>query len=121
VASRVCPKCNAILSAGVVAAFSNGIECPNCHTQLELSSPGRMLSAWAGMAAGYLAWRVTRGGPGILGAVAPLLYAVLSFGFVSALVVMMTGDLGPAPESPAVETSLAGGHAAPAAHSGGHH
>ena len=114
-ASRVCPKCNTSVSAGVVAALSDGIECPNCHTRLEVSSPGRMLAAWAGMAAAWIAWRVTRGGPGILGAAEPLLFAVLAFGAVSALVVMFTGDLRPAPELPAVETAPAAGHG------GGHH
>ena len=29
------------------------------------------LAAWAGLAAGYVAWRLTRGGPGALGASLP--------------------------------------------------
>jgi hypothetical protein len=110
VASRVCPKCSANISAGIVAAYSDGIECPNCHTRLEVSAPGRTLDAWAGMAAAWIAWRFTRGGPGILGAVEPLLFAVLAFGAVSALVVIFTGDLCPAPELSTVEAVSATGH-----------
>jgi hypothetical protein len=120
VASRVCPKCNASISAGVIAAFSDCIECPSCHTRLEVNSAGRMLAAWAGMAAAWIAWRVTRGGPGILGGAEPLLFAVLAFGAVSALVVMFTGDLRPALELPPVEAAPAAGHG-PAAHGGAHH
>jgi hypothetical protein len=79
-----------------------------------------MLDAWAGLAAGYLTWRATSGGPGILGAVEPLLFAVLAFGAISALVVMAAGNLRPAPEAPAaVEAAPAAGHGH-ASH-GGHH
>jgi hypothetical protein len=121
VASRICPKCNAQVPAGIVTALSYGLVCPSCHTRLEVSSAARMLAAWAGMAAGYLAWLVSRGGPGPLGGALPLLYAVLAFGVVSALVTIFAGDLRIAPEPPPVE-------AAPAAHGhdshgsgGGHH
>jgi hypothetical protein len=102
-----------------VAAFSEGMECPHCHARLEVSPASRALAAWAGLAAGYLAWRMTRGGDGILGGALPLLYAVLAFGIVSALAVMLSGDLGLAPEAPAVAAPPAGhGHDA---HGGGHH
>ena len=102
------------LPGGIIAAYSNGIECPNCHTRLEIGTISRYLGAWAGLAAAWLSWRFTRGEGGILGGALPLLYAVLSFGVVSALVVMLSGDLRPAPEPPRVE-------AAPAAHGHGSH
>lgn len=117
-ASRVCPKCNAQVSAGIVAAFSEGLECPSCHTRLEVNPAARMLAAWAGLMAGWVAWRVTRGGPGILGGVLPLLYALLAFGVVSALATISAGDLRIAPELPPVEA--AAGHDAHG-HGGGHH
>ena len=118
-ASRVCPKCNAQVSAGAVVALSDGIECPGCHTRLEVSSPGRMIGAWAGMAAALLAWSVTRGGPGPLGGSLPLLFSVLAFGVVSALVTMLAGDLRVAPELPPVEAAPAASHGH--GHGGGHH
>ena len=123
-ASRVCPKCNAQVPAGAVAAFSEGIECPNCHTRLEVNSAARMLAAWAGMAAGYLAWLVSHGRPGPLGGALPLLYAVLAFGVVSALVTILAGDLRVAPELPPVETAPAAAHGHghdSHGHGGGHH
>ncbi len=115
-ASRACPKCNTQVPGVALAAFSNGIECPGCHTLLEVSPVARMLAAWLGLAAGYLAWRLTRGEPGLLGAALPLLYALLAFGIVSALGTILAGDLRIAPEPPPA--------AAPASahgHGGGHH
>jgi len=107
VASRVCPQCMGKVPGAAVAAFSDGVECPGCHARLEVSPASRMLAAWAGLAAAWVAWRVTRGGGGILGAALPLLYAVLAFGIVSALAVIFSGDLRPAPEAPPAEAAPA--------------
>ena len=121
-ASRVCPKCNAHVSAGPVAAYSDGIECPGCHTRLEVNPAARMLAAWAGLAAGWVAWRVTRGGPGPLGGSLPLLYSVLAFGVISALATMLAGDLRIAPELPPVEAVPAASHGHDAhGHGSSHH
>jgi hypothetical protein len=98
------------VSGGAIAAFSDGVECPGCHARLEVSPASRMLAAWAGLAAGWVAWRVTRGSGGILGAALPLLYAVLAFGIVSALAVIFSGDLRPAPEPPPAEAAPAASH-----------
>jgi hypothetical protein len=108
------------IPGGMLAAYSNGIECPNCHTRLEVGSISRYLGAWAGIAAGYVAWRLTRGQAGIMGGALPLLYAVLAFGFVSGIIVMLSGDLRPAPEPPPVTVSASPGHGGHGAH-GGHH
>jgi hypothetical protein len=122
-ASRVCPKCHASISAAAVVAKSDSIECPNCHTRLEGTAPGRMLGAWAGMAAAFLAWSVSHGGPGPLGGALPLLYAVLAFGAVSALVTMLTGDVKIAPELPVAAAPAHGhdSHGHGASHGGGAH
>lgn len=119
-AGRVCPQCMGKVPAGGVAAFSDGVECPNCHARLEVSPASRMLAAWAGLAAAWVAWRITRGGSGILGGVLPLLYAVLAFGIVSALGVIFSGDLRPAPEAPPAEAAPAASHG-DSATAGGHH
>jgi hypothetical protein len=109
------------LPGGIIAAYSNGIECPNCHTRLEVGTISRYLGAWAGLAAGYLAWRFTHGEGGILGGVLPLLYAFLAFGVVSGLIIMLSGDLRPAPEPLPVQAAPAAhGHDAHSA-TGSHH
>ena len=122
-ASRVCPKCHAQISGARVAAYSDGMECPNCHTRLEGTFPGRTLGAWAGIVAAFLAWEVSHGGPGPLGGALPLLYAVLAFGVVSALVTMLTGDVAIAPELPVATVPAHGhdSHGHGASHGGGHH
>ena len=109
-ASRVCPQCMRKVPGAAAAAFSDGVECPGCHARLEVSPASRMLAAWAGLAAGWVAWRVTRGGSGILGGALPLLYAVLAFGIVSALAIILSGDLRPAPEAPPAEAAPAASH-----------
>jgi hypothetical protein len=103
--------------AGIVAAFSDGVDCPHCHARLEVSPITRMLAAWVGLAAGWLAWRVTRGGSGLLGGVLPLFWAVLAFGIVSPLVTIFSGDLRPAPEPPPIEAAPVATHG----HGGAHH
>jgi hypothetical protein len=83
-----------------------------------------MLGAWAGLAAGYLAWLFTHGGSGPLGASLPLLYALLAFGAVSAIVTIVAGDLRLAPEPPPVTAAPAHGHGGGHghdSHGGGHH
>jgi hypothetical protein len=117
VASRICPQCMGKVPAAGVAALSDGVECPNCHARLEVGPGSRMLAAWAGLAAGFLAWRLTRGANGMLGGVLTVAYAVLAFGFVSAFVVMLSGDLRPAPAAPVPEAAPAASHG----HSGSHH
>jgi hypothetical protein len=80
-----------------------------------------MLAAWTGLAAGYLAWRMTRGGPGILGGVLPLFYALLAFGIVSALGSILAGDLRVAPALPPMDSPPAVGHGHDTHGHGGHH
>jgi hypothetical protein len=55
----------------------------------------------AGLAAGAVAWQLSSGSAGDLGAVLPTLYAFLAFGIVSPLVLMFTANLRNAPAIPA--------------------
>ena len=99
-------------------------------SQLSHSARGQLVRpdargvGWAWLEA-FVAWSITRGGPGPLGASLPLLYAVLAFGVVSALTTMLTGDVLVAPELPPAAAPAAGhghdahGHAP--SHGGGHH
>lgn len=100
-------------------ALSNGMECPNCHTRLEAASGGRIVGSFAGLAAGWVVWRLTSGLGGPLGDVLPVLYAVLAFGIVSATVLAFSGGLEPAPAAPVVDAAAASSHGTN--HGGGHH
>jgi hypothetical protein len=114
-ANRACPKCGNTVPAGEVLAFSNGMDCPHCHTRLESASGGRILSSFVGLAAGWLVWRLTSNLGGPLGDVLPVLYAVLAFGTVSAIVLAFSGGLEPAPAAPVVDAAAA------SSHGGSHH
>ena len=86
-------------------------------------SGSRTISTLAGLAAGAIAWRLSAGSPGDLGAVLPTLYAFLAFGIVSPLVLMFTANLRNAPAIPVPEPAHApcfAGHGA-GGHGGGHH
>jgi DNA-directed RNA polymerase subunit RPC12/RpoP len=118
VAVRICPHCKTEISAPEAAARSNDILCPKCGTRLEVSPGSRTISSLAGLVAGAIAWRLSSGSTGDLGAVLPTLYAFLAFGIVSALAVMFMANLRNAPAAPAAEPAHA---PSPAGHGGGHH
>ena len=115
-AVRICPHCKTEISAANAAAYSNSIECSQCKARLEVAPGSRTISSLCGLAAAAIAWHLSSGASGDLGAVLPTLYAFLAFGVVSALVVMFTGNLSNAPALAATEpVQSAGGHG------GGHH
>ena len=120
-AISTCPHCKTEISAAVAAAYSNDIECTKCKARLEVAAGSRTISSFCGLAAAAVAWKLSSGSAGDLGAVLPTLYAFLAFGGVSALVVLLTANLSNAPALPASEpVHEAGSHSA-AGHSGGHH
>jgi hypothetical protein len=121
VAARMCPHCKAEITAAKVAAYTNGVDCPNCGTRLEVATGSREISTLTGLAAGAIAWRLASGSTTDLGGVLPTLYAFLAFGIVSPLVLMFTANLRNAPALPVPEPVHAdGGHGA-GGHDGGDH
>jgi DNA-directed RNA polymerase subunit RPC12/RpoP len=117
VAIRICPHCKAEITAANAAANSNSIECPQCKARLEVAPASRTISTLCGLAAAAIAWRLSSGSAGDLGAVLPTLYAFLAFGVVSPLVLMFTANLCNAPELPSPEPA----HMADAHGASGHH
>lgn len=112
-AIRICPLCMGKVPAGDAAAYSNTIACPNCRKPLEVSRPSRLITTFIGLLAAFIVYRFTRGQEGMLGWVLPLVYAVLAWGIVSALLLMLTADLRIRAEPPYAEVVSApgaGGH-----------
>ncbi len=99
-AIRACPLCLARLSPGQVVAFSDGMECPGCKSQLEVSTGSRLLATTLGLLAGALVWRLTRASRGMLDWVLPMVYAFLAFSVVAPLFLMATADLRLKPAGP---------------------
>jgi hypothetical protein len=117
VAVRICPHCKAEITAAIAAAYSNSIECPQCKARLEVAPGSRTISTLCGLAAAAIAWRLSSGSGGDLGAVLPTLYAFLAFGIVSPLVLMFSANLCNAPALP----SAGPAQAADAHGAAGHH
>lgn len=114
-AARNCPHCGTEIPFGMVAAFSNGIDCPKCKARLELGPGARTLSSACGLVAGAIVWRISKNSSGYLAGVLPTLYAFLAFGIVSPLVLMFTASLQNAPVVEVPEAAAGAGHG-----SGGH-
>jgi hypothetical protein len=75
-----------------------------------------MPSSFLGLFAGWLAWWLTRNSTGVLGDVLTEVYAVLAFGIVSALVLMLTADLRLAPAAPPVNQVPSAAHSPTPSH-----
>jgi hypothetical protein len=114
-AIRKCPACLTTASIGAVAAHSDDFVCAGCSQHLHVAEASRVLASTAGIAAGYFALGAAPPPYSTLGWAVPVLFALLAYGCVSALMLMATADLQliPAPAQPAAA-------AEPAAH-GGHH
>jgi DNA-directed RNA polymerase subunit RPC12/RpoP len=112
-AIRVCPVCGKEIPASSVVALTNGLECPHCHSRVEVSDGSRMLPTWIGLVAAYLVGRLSSNAGGPVGFALPELYAILTFGIVTPLALMLTAKLDVAPTPPATA------EAHPAQH--GHH
>jgi hypothetical protein len=121
VAARMCPHCKAELSAANVVAYTNGVDCPKCGMRLEVTSGSRTIATLCGLAAAAMAWRVSSGSPGDLGAVLPTLYAFLAFGMVSPLVLIATANLRNAPAFPVPEPVYAASSHGSSGHDGADH
>jgi hypothetical protein len=92
-AIRKCPACLTTASMGVVAAQSNDFVCAGCGQHLEVSEASRVLAATAGIAGGYFALGAAPSLHSTLGWAVPVLFALLAYGCISALVLMATADL----------------------------
>ena len=109
-------------------ALSDGMECPHCHTRLEVAGGSRMIATTVGLILAWLVYWVTRESTNILGFALPVLLSFLAFGIVSPLVLMFTANLRNAPLIPVGEQAHdhgaashgSAGHDA-GGHGGGHH
>jgi hypothetical protein len=121
VAARMCPHCKVEINAANVVAYTNGVDCPKCGTLLEVTSGARTIATLCGLGVAAIAWRLSSGSTTDLGAVLPALYALLAFGIVSPLVMMLTANLRNAPALPAPEPAHAASGHGTIDHDGGEH
>jgi hypothetical protein len=114
-AIRKCPVCLTTAPMGTAVAYSDDFVCAGCGQHLEVSEASRVFASAAGIVAGYFAIHAAPPSYSTLGWAAPILYALLAYGGISALMLMFTADLRliPASAPPAA--------AEPAAPHGSHH
>lgn len=121
-AVRQCPYCMAKVPATHVVARSNDLVCPGCQRPLEISPVSQSLAVSAGLISSAFIAGVTmdvgrmHANATLIWAL-PAVYAVVIFGGVTPLMLMLTADLRlKSLESPLSSDSLE----APAERSGGH-
>ena len=91
--NRACPLCFVKVPRSPVLMRSDELECPSCHTPLELSRSSRVLGGVAGLVAAYILVRLaldsSPGAAWFLSVVA----GVLGYGFGSALFLYVLSDV----------------------------
>jgi uncharacterized protein YbaR (Trm112 family) len=91
--NRVCPLCFAKVPRTLVLTRADELACPSCHAPLELSRSSRVLSALAGLCAGFAAAHIVLHGSTTGRWVLPMVGAVLAYAFASALMLFFLSDL----------------------------
>lgn len=96
-AVRKCPNCGAVMAAGSVAVYSYDLICASCRHPLAISELSTNLAAFAGLAAGAIAWWIVTlrfaDQPGALGWVWPVFLAYLAASVVAAVTLMLVANL----------------------------
>jgi hypothetical protein len=96
-AARQCPNCGAVMPAAKVAADSYELVCASCQHPLAISAVSRNVAAFAGLAAGVIAWWIATlrfaSQAVALGWVWPVFLAYLATSTVAALTLMLAATL----------------------------
>jgi hypothetical protein len=102
--------CLQAVTPGHVVAYSDGMKCPGCGQQLEVSLGSRYLASLAGIAAGVLAWQRSNPAQGEMGFAVAVLWAFLAYSVVAPLVLMLIADLRVKAEESVAEPAPAAAH-----------
>jgi hypothetical protein len=113
-AVRKCPNCGAVMPAGSVAVYSYDLVCASCQHPLAVSEISRNLAAFAGLAAGAIAWWIVTlrfaGQPAALGWVWPVFLGYLAASVVAAVTLMSVANLEPCDGDPAPPNAAVTSH-----------
>ena len=112
-AIRKCPACLTTAPMSDVAAHTDDFVCAGCGQHLQVQTGSRVVASALGLAAAYLAVRLSPHPDSTLGWAGPALFGLLGYGCVSALATMAGADLKviPAP-APAADPGHGSGHGA---------
>jgi hypothetical protein len=123
VALLTCPYSLTKISPLTVVTRSYDLVCPACGRPLEISRISRNIAVIFGLIAGAVAWYLATGesqSHQALGWVFPVVYAILAYGIVAPLALMLTADLSLKSEPHAAEIH-AHAESASGGHTSGHH
>jgi hypothetical protein len=102
---RKCPLCFVRIPWTASLAHSYEITCPACHAPLELSRFTRLIGALGGITGAFLTLHLVRAIYHDLFWTTPIVVSFLAFGFLSALFVLIAGDVALRPK-PAAAASF---------------
>lgn len=103
---RKCPLCFVRVPWTALLAHSYDIECPACHTGLEVSRYTRAIAGFGGLAGALIATHLAGGLFPAAAWVTRTAAAVLGFGFISAAWVLIAGDLVVRPKAAASSSAF---------------
>lgn len=91
--SRVCPGCHKKVPIISLLLAGSAFACPRCQAELESDSAPKQVSVWAGLIAGFLAWRAIDAPAGTFGWLLPVLIPFAVFSVVTPLTLALVGGV----------------------------
>ena len=96
-AARTCPYCLTKIPAVTIIVHSYDLVCPGCDRPVEISRISRNIAAFCGLIAGtigaYMGYQGAIQHHHSIGFVLPVTHAVVFYGVVAAVILLLTADL----------------------------
>ena len=92
-ANHACPLCFAKVPRTLVLVKTLEVDCPACHTRLEISRGSRVLASFVGILAAFVVGHLAVFSGGTAAWTLPILAAVLAYGITSAVVLFLFSEL----------------------------
>jgi uncharacterized protein (DUF983 family) len=97
--NHACPLCFAKVPRTLILTKTLGVSCPACHAELEVARGSRLLAAFVGFLAAFVAVHLFAGAGGTAGWTLPIVVAFITYGTCAALVLLVFSELVVRPKS----------------------
>jgi len=91
--NHACPLCFAKVPRMLILTKTLEVSCPACHAELEVARGSRLLAAFVGFLAAFVAVHLFEGVGGVAGWTLPVVVAVMAYGMCAALVQLVFCEL----------------------------
>jgi len=91
--NHVCPMCFAKVPRKLILTKTLEVSCPACHAELEVTRGSRVLAAFVGFLAAFVAVHLFAGATGTARWTLPIVAAVITYGMCAALVLLVFSEL----------------------------